>query len=263
MMTSPLPTLFVPHGSPMFALEPGIAGKQLALAAQELPTPRAIVIFSPHWETSVPVVGAATRFETIHDFHGFDPRLYELHYPAAGCPDAAAQVVAALKQAGFDVQVDTERGLDHGAWVPLMHLFPDADVPVIPVSIQHHGGPAHAYRVGQVLAHLRHKGLLVIGSGNLTHNLGDWHRAISTSGSTPAYVQEFSDWVASRLSAGDIQALLNYRQTEKNGVQAHPRDEHFLPFFTALGAAGETPQAEAIYRGISDIVLAMDGYRFH
>ena len=262
-MNASLPALFVPHGSPMFAIEPGIAGQQLAIAAREIPTPRTIVIFSPHWETSIPVVGVAPRLDTIHDFHGFDPRLYTISYPAAGCPDAATQVVTALRGAGFDVATDTTRGLDHGAWVPLLHMFPDADIPVIPVSIQHHGGPQHAYQVGQALAPLRSKGFLIVGSGNLTHNLGDWHRAVLTSGSSPSYVQEFADWVADRLRSGDVSALLNYRQTEKSGVRAHPRDEHLLPFFTALGAAGQKPKAEAIHRGISDIVLAMDGYRFH
>jgi 4,5-DOPA dioxygenase extradiol len=261
-MKNPLPTLFVPHGSPMFALAPGLAGRRIAEAARQLPTPRAIVIFSPHWETANPTVSTATRLDTIHDFHGFDSRLYAIHYPVAGCPDAAKEVVATLQTAGFDVDTDTSRGLDHGAWVPLMHMFPDANVPVIPVSIQHHGGPAYAYRVGQALAPLRHQGFLIIGSGNMTHNLADWQMAMSTSGSTPAYVNAFADWVTDRLESGDVSGLLNYRTTEKSGVRAHPRDDHLLPFFTALGAAGASPRPEAIHRGIADAVLAMDAYRF-
>jgi 4,5-DOPA dioxygenase extradiol len=247
----------------MFALEPGIAGHRMASAAQEIPTPRAIVIFSPHWETNDPTVGINPQLETIRDFQGFDSRLYSIQYPAAGCPSAAARVVNALKAEGFAVATDEKRGLDHGAWVPLMHMFPDADVPVIPVSIQHHGGPLHAYRVGQALAALRDEGFLIIGSGNLTHNLRDWLHAMRTEGSTPPYVSEFSDWVANRLKAQDIQALLNYRQTQSAGLRAHPRDEHLLPLFTALGAAGKKFRVESIHQGISEVVLAMDTYRFH
>lgn len=263
MMSTSLPTLFVPHGSPMFALEPGIAGSRMASAAREIPTPRAIVIFSPHWETATPTVGVSPQLETIHDFQGFDSRLYSMHYPAAGCPSAAIDVVNALKASGFAVTTDESRGLDHGAWVPLMHMFPDADVPVIPVSIQHHGGPEHAYRIGQALAGLRHDGFLIVSSGNLTHNLRDWLHAMRSAGSTPSYVSEFSEWVAGRLKAHDIQGLLNYRKTQSSGLRAHPRDEHLLPLFTALGAAGNKFRAETIHHGISEVVLAMDTYRFH
>ncbi len=262
MTNTGLPTLFVPHGSPTFALEPGIAGSRMASAAREIPTPRAIVIFSPHWETNDPTVGTSPQLETIHDFHGFDSRLYSIHYPAAGCPSAAARVIDALEAEGFVVATDGKRGLDHGAWVPLMHMFPDADVPVIPVSIQHRGGPEHAYRVGQALADLRHEGFLIVGSGNLTHNLRDWLHAMRNTGSTPPYVSEFSGWVANRLKVHDIQSLLNYRQTQSAGLRAHPRDEHLLPLFTALGAAGETFRTERIHQGISEVVLAMDTYRF-
>ena len=129
------PALFVPHGSPMFALQPGAVGPALAAAVQRLSTPRAIVVISPHWETNIPTVGAASQLETIHDFGGFDPRLFEIQYPATGCPEAAQQVVEALRDAGFPAAVDSERGLDHGAWVPLRYMFPDADVPIVPLSM--------------------------------------------------------------------------------------------------------------------------------
>mgnify|MGYP003493302529 FL=1 len=140
-MSAPRFVLFVPHGSPMFALHPGAAGAAMTQLAAQLGTPRAIVVVSPHWETSVPTVGFATRPETIHDFGGFDPRLYEMHYPATGCPEVAAQVVAALQAAGLPVAQDAQRGLDHGAWIPLRQMFPDADVPVVPLSVQSHLGP--------------------------------------------------------------------------------------------------------------------------
>ncbi len=235
----------------------------MANLAAELPSLRAVVIVSPHWETQAPTVGCGSALETLHDFHGFDPRLYSLRYPAVGSPAAAREVVNALADAGLEADIDNKRGLDHGAWVPLMHIFPEADIPVVPLSIQHHQGPKHAYRVGQALEGLRHRGFLIIGSGNLTHNLSDWRDAMMNGKKTPAYVQHFSDWVASRLAAGDIASLLNYRDHENGGRLAHPRDEHLLPFFTALGAAGPSPQAQAFHRGIDDVVLAMDGYRFH
>ena len=257
------PVLFVPHGSPMFALHPGAAGAAMTRMAARLGTPRAIVVVSPHWETRIPTVGIASRLETIHDFGGFDPRLFEIHYPATGCPEAAQTLVAALQSAGIPVATDAERGLDHGAWVPLRQMYPDADVPVIPLSVQHHGGPQHAYQVGRALAPLASQGFLIVASGNITHNLRDWQLSSLQGQATPVYVQQFADWIHEQLSGRHVDALLNYRHTQASGTLAHPRDEHLLPLFTALGAAGPDAQPEAFFRGISDHVIAMDGYAFH
>ena len=153
-MTQTQTALFVPHGAPTFALRPGAAGAALVRQAQLLPAPRAIVIVSAHWDTAVPTVGFADRLETIHDFWGFPDELYSIRYPATGCREAAEEVVAAIKSAGLPVEKDAERGLDHGAWVPLRLMFPEADVPVIPLSIQSRGGPQQAYALGQALAPL-------------------------------------------------------------------------------------------------------------
>ena len=245
----------------MFALQPGAAGAAMAEVAAQLGTPRAIVVVSPHWETALPTVGFATRPETIHDFGGFDPRLYEMQYPATGCPEVAARVVSALQNAGLPVAQDAQRGLDHGAWIPLRQMFPDAHVPVVPLSMQSHLGPAHAYRVGQALADLAQEGILVVASGNITHNLRDFMAVRMHGGSAPAYVQTFADWVHTHLTARDVQGLLAYRQ-QSAGQHAHPTDEHLLPLFTALGAAGVDAQPQAFFRGISDHVIAMDGYVF-
>lgn len=255
--------LFVPHGAPTFALNPGAAGAALAQAAQAFATPRAILVVSPHWETDVPTVGTATQLETIYDFGGFDPRLYDIRYPATGCPEAAKLVASALQAQGLPVQLDPRRGLDHGAWVPLLHMFPDADIPVVPLSIQSHAGPAQAYRVGQALATIAQSDILVVASGNVTHNLRDYGHARMSGGQTPAYVHSFADWVCARLIAKDLDALINYRRTSADGVRAHPSEEHLLPLFTAMGAAGAHAQAEPFFRGVSDYVIAMDGYRFH
>jgi 4,5-DOPA dioxygenase extradiol len=260
---SPSPTaLFVPHGAPTFALRPGAAGAAISDAALALHQPRAIIIVSAHWDTAHPTVGFAERPETIHDFWGFPDELYTLHYPATGCREAANEVVAAIKTAGLPVAADAERGLDHGAWVPLRLMFPDADVPVIPLSIQSRGGPQQAYALGQALAPLAAQGFLVIASGNVTHNLRDYQQAAQNNGLTPAYVRQFTDWLAERLAAHDIPALLDYRRQAPGAVQAHPTDEHLLPLFVALGAAGEAAQAERFHAGIDNYVIAMDAYQF-
>lgn len=255
--------LFVPHGAPTFALQPGAAGAAMEQVARTIPAPRAIVVISPHWETAAPTVGFATQLQTIYDFGGFDPRLYEIRYPATGCPEVAQQVVAALQAHGFVVQQDAQRGLDHGAWIPLRQMFPSADIPVVPLSVQTHLGPEHAYRVGQALAALAQQGLLVIGSGNITHNLRDYQMASMAGGQPPDYVQGFADWVCQRMVDHDVAALLNYRQASPGGARAHPSEDHLLPLFTALGAAGADAQPAPFYRGISDYVIAMDGYTFH
>ena len=247
----------------MFALEPGAAGAAMSAIAAGISRPRAILVISPHWETDIPTVGTAARLNTIHDFHGFDQRLYQIQYPATGCPEAAAEVIDTIERQGIPVTSDKERGLDHGAWTPLRQMFPDADVPIVPLSIQHHGGPRHAYRIGQALAPLAQRGFLIIASGNITHNLRDWQVARSGASIDIAYVARFADWVNETLTHKDIDTLLDYRSNRDDGRRAHPRDDHFLPLFTAIGAAGSEAQPEAFHRSISERVIAMDGYRFH
>jgi len=246
----------------MFALHPGAAGAAMSQIAATLDAPRAIVVLSPHWDTALPTVGTATQLQTIHDFGGFDPRLYEMQYPATGCPEVAAQVLAALQSAGLTVSQDAQHGLDHGAWIPLRQMFPDADIPVVPLSMQSHQGPEHAYRVGQALASLATQNILILASGNITHNLRDFMQVSMQGGPAPSYVQNFADWIHTHMVARDVPSLLAYRQ-QIAGQRAHPTDEHLLPLFTALGAAGSGAQPEAFFRGISDHVIAMDGYTFH
>ncbi len=255
-----LPSLFVPHGAPTFILDPGAAGAALARTATALARPRAIVIVSAHWDTAQPTVGAARRPETIHDFWGFPAPLYDIRYPATGCEEASSEVLAALAAAGMPALRDEHRGLDHGAWIPLSLMFPDADVPVVPVSIQSRLGPAHHLALGRALAPLAARGLLVIGSGNLTHNLGDYQRVRSTGGQVPGYVREFADWVYARMQAGDEAGLVDYRRLSPAGVRAHPTEDHLLPLYVALGAGG--PRVERLHAGVDDYVLAMDVFAF-
>ncbi len=261
-MTQTLPTLFVPHGAPTFALRPGAAGAAIVAAARALPKPRAIVIISAHWETQVLTVSFADKLETIHDFYGFPEALHVMRYPATGCREAAEIIVATIRAAGLPVTQDAERGLDHGAWVPLRLMFPEAEVPIIPLSIQSHAGPEQAYRLGQALAPLTNQGFLIIGSGNVTHNLRDYQMAARNGGQTPTYVRQFTDWLADRLNTGDIPALLDYRQQAPGAVRAQPTDEHLLPLFVALGAGGEGATVERFHAGIDNYVIAMDAYTF-
>lgn len=260
--TNSLPSLFVPHGAPTFVLNPGAAGAALKTVAQTLPRPRAIVIVSAHWDTEIATVGTADRLETIHDFWGFPEVLYTLRYPATGCREAAEEVAAAIAAAGLAVARDPARGLDHGAWVPLSLMFPDADVPVIPLSLQSVGGPEQAWQLGRALAPLAERGFLIVGSGSITHNLRDYQLARHDGGNAPGYVREFADWLADRIAAGDLPALLDYRRQAPGALRAHPSDEHLLPLYVALGAAGERAQASRFHAGIDDYVIAMDGYAF-
>lgn len=254
--------VFVPHGAPTFALDPGAAGAAMSQLARQLSTPRAIIVVSPHWDTAVPTVSTATQLETIYDFYGFPEALYRIKYPATGCPEGAQEVVAALQKRFDHVATDPTRGLDHGAWTPLRQMFPDADIPIIAVSNQSHAGTAHALAMGEALEELTHKGFLVIGSGNITHNLGDYRMAAMQGGQTPAYVQCFADWVESELTNHHVQRMIDYRQHSREGVRSHPTEDHLLPLFVAMGAAGKDANAKAFYRGISSYVIAMDGYTF-
>ncbi|WP_426689426.1 DODA-type extradiol aromatic ring-opening family dioxygenase [Rhodanobacter ginsengiterrae] len=254
-----LPSLYISHGSPMTALQPGLTGTRLAELAGALPKPTAIVLASAHWLSRRPHVGSAALPETIHDFGGFPAPLYQLRYPAPGAPALAGQVMQLLAE--LAPVADPRRGLDHGAWVPLRLLYPQADIPVVPISIQPELGPAHHYALGQALAPLRDEGVLLIGSGSITHNLHDLGAGYSDERQAP-YVKPFIDWIEQKLAAGDIDALLDYRRQAPFAQRAHPTDEHLLPLFVALGAAGTSAHAQRIDAGIDMGLLAMDIYRF-
>lgn len=259
-MTIP-PSLYISHGSPMTALQPGLTGVRLSELAVAMPRPKAIVIASAHWLSRTALVGGAAQPQTIHDFRGFPEPLYRLRYPAPGAPDLAGHMVELLTAAGFSAHLDRSRGLDHGAWAPLRLLYPAADIPVVPVSLQPELGPQHQFALGQALAPLRADGVLVIGSGSITHNLHDLAAGYSDDHPAP-YVKPFIAWIEARLAVGDIDALLDYRRQAPFAERAHPTDEHLLPLFVALGAAGATARAQRIDAGIDRGLLAMDIYRF-
>jgi 4,5-DOPA dioxygenase extradiol len=257
-----LPTLFLSHGSPMHAIEPGAAGKAWEALGRTLPRPRAVLIASAHWETSVPMLTGNPKPETIHDFGGFPEELYTLRYPAAGAPALAARAVALLKDAGITAGVDGCRGRDHGAWAPLLHMYPLHDVPVVQVSVQPALGTLHHVALGRALAPLADDGVLVVGSGHTTHNLRDW-LANPRRHEPLRYAQAFADWLQERLLAHDTTALVHYREQAPEAARAHPTEEHFLPLHVAWGAAGDGARAERVVTGFEGGALAMDSWLFH
>lgn len=253
-----LPSLFISHGSPMLALEPGASRPALARLAAQLPRPRAIVVMSAHWETTELRVTSNPYPPTWHDFGGFPAALYAVQYPAPGDPQLAEQVRQRLNEAGLPTTLDAKRPFDHGAWVPLSLMYPAADIPVVQVSLPSQHGPAYQQQVGQALAALREEGVLLIGSGSITHNLRelDWHAGPE---SVEPWALAFRDWMIDKLAAGDTPALHDYRRQAPFAVRNHPSDEHLLPLYFARGA-GERFAIE--HQGFTLGALGMDIYRF-
>lgn len=253
------PALFLSHGAPTFALEPGAAGAQLGALGRALRKPVAVVIVSPHWQTRGVEIGAASQPETVHDFGGFPSALYRIRYPAPGAPDVARRVQQALGDAGIQASLNERHGLDHGAWVPLMHLFPDADVPVVQVSMPVDLDAAKAHDLGRGLAALAQEDVLVIGSGSLTHNLYEFRTGPAEEA---AYAREFSLWVRQAVVEGDRDRLVATLERAPHARRAHPTPEHFLPLLVALGAAQDVLPATVLDGGIRHGVLAMESYVF-
>ncbi|HEY2684838.1 MAG TPA: class III extradiol ring-cleavage dioxygenase [Steroidobacteraceae bacterium] len=254
---SSAPSLFVSHGAPTFALEPGLLGPALSQLGRDIrPRVTAILVVSAHWQTHGVRVMAAARPETVHDFGGFPEELYALRYPAPGAPQYAAKACALLASAGFASELDASRGLDHGAWVPLRYLAPEADLPVFQVSLPEDADPKTAFDIGKALAPLRAEGVLLMGSGSLTHNLHDVFRGTVDR----EYAQNFTRWVESSLKKDDTDALLDYRARAPEALRAHPSDEHFLPLLTAMGARAGGDRLRILSGGVTYGVLSMDSF---
>lgn len=258
-----LPTLFVSHGSPMLALQDSPARRFLQGLGAELPRPKAILAVSAHWETIAgPAVSLATQPRTIHDFGGFPRVLFEIQYPAPGAPEFAARAAGLLEDAGFAVGRSADRGLDHGAWVPLSLMYPDAEVPVAQLSILHGATAAEHEKLGQALSRLREEGVLIIGSGSMTHNLYEF-RGQGIDAAAANWVSDFAEWMNARLEQGDRDALLDYRKRAPFAEKNHPTDEHLMPLYVALGAAGKEAKATRLHASVEHGVLAMDVYAFN
>jgi 4,5-DOPA dioxygenase extradiol len=257
-----LPILFLSHGSPMQAIESGIASRTWSALGRTLPRPKAVLMVSAHWESTVPMLTGNPKPQTVHDFGGFPDALYALRYPAPGSPDLAARAVALLKASGITAGVDGCRGLDHGAWVPLLHMYPDHAIPVVQMSVQPELGTAHHVALGRALAPLAREGVLIVGSGHATHNLRDWMTQRGRGDPMP-YAKAFARWLDERLAAHDTQALVDYRERAPDAARAHPSEEHILPLHVAWGAAGNGARVERILTGFEGPALALDSWLFH
>lgn len=268
------PALFISHGSPMFAIEPGDTGPALRAFGQSLlgtsvdgpATPlRAVVLMSPHWMDHGIAVMRQAQPGTWHDFGGFAPVLYTLQYPAPSDTALADRVIGCFAAAGMPARADAQRPFDHGAWVPLMHLLPQAQVPVVQVALPVGAGPADVLAMGRALAPLRAEGVLVVGSGSMTHNLREFFTT-QPPRDAPAspYVERFARWVEQRVRDNDLAGLLGYEATGPEALRAHPSDDHFLPLFFALGAGGwgrdAAPRVDYLSREVVHGLLAMDAF---
>ncbi|HQT65265.1 MAG: dioxygenase [Acidocella sp. 20-57-95] len=257
------PVLFLSHGSPMTALMDTPARHFLAgLGAALAERPKAILVVSAHWESAAPMLNAVAENTTIHDFYGFPRALYQLHYNAPGAPGLARNIAEILQKAGFQAGVDEARGLDHGAWVPLLLAYPEAEIPVLQLSVQTHLGTAHHVRLGEALAPLRAQGVLILGSGSFTHDLRRFRGSEAIDAPETPDVTAFSDWMDEKIKAHDVPALVNYRSLAPHAVDEHPTEEHLLPLYVALGAAGPGAQTTRLHQSVEFGFLRMDSYAF-
>lgn len=252
-----MPVVFISHGAPDASLNAPDAMACWRRIAQHLPAPHAILAVSAHWQARQPTASLSGAPETIHDFAGFAPQLHRMQYPAPGAPALAERAVALLNQSGIAAELHPTRGLDHGGWVPLSVLYPHANVPVTQLSLILNGSAAQHLVMGQSLAPLRNEGVLILTTGAITHNFGwlDWH---AHAAAEAPEARAFADWVGEQIAAGNVPALIGYRDTAL-GMAAHPSEEHLSPLFVGLGAAegdaAQRYQPRFAYGG-----LAMDAY---
>jgi len=260
-MTERFPAVFVSHGAPTLPMEASLARDFLAGLGGVLGRPQAILVVSAHWESGDAAISGVDRPETIHDFFGFPQELYGLSYPAPGAPELAARVNKLLGEKGVATHVHPTRGLDHGAWVPLLLMYPDADIPVTQLTVQPEQEPGHHLQLGEALRPLRDDGVLILGSGGATHNLYEFGRH-RRDAPPPAWVTSFQEWLAHTVEGGNKDDFLHYRERAPDAARNHPSEEHFLPIFVAAGAGDPGVVGRRIHRSHSYGILAMDAYRF-
>ena len=262
-MTQRMPSLFVSHGSPMTAIMDTPTHRWFKTFAAEIPRPHAILIASAHFESDAPVFTSDARPEMIYDFGGFPRALHEIVYAAPGDPDLALQAAQMVHAAGFRTGLVQDRGFDHGTWVPLKLMYPDADIPVVQISVQHEEGAAYHIELGRALAPLREDGLLIMGSGSLTHNLWELSRNRGdVNAKAKDWVVDFTEWVAQKVEAGESEEIARYRERAPFAKENHPRDEHFLPLPFAMGAGGENMKGRRVHASYDYGLLAMDAFLF-
>lgn len=256
-MSARAPVMFIGHGSPMFAIEPGKPGKLLREFGENFTNVTAVLVISPHWMTRGLEITAANSLETIHDFGGFPHELYQLQYTAPGSATVAQTVQAALTGGEFDAVLNHSRGRDHGAWVPMIHLLPAENLPVLQLSLDANLNAQALVSMGNVLKQLREQGIAIIASGSLTHNLYE----IQPLNAKPAeYVQRFTHWVREHVKVRDVQALSSPHLHSDDFTRAHPTAEHYLPLLIAMGASDELDSLSVLDGEIQHGVISMESY---
>ena len=260
-MPERFPAIFVSHGAPTLPLERSPAQAFISGLGSTLGKPTAILVISAHWESGEAAVSSVVRPETIHDFYGFPQELYRMAYPAPGAPELASRVSELFREKGIPTQVHPTRGLDHGAWVPLMLMYPQADIPVTQLTVQPERGADFHFKLGEALRPLRDEGILILASGGATHNLYEFGRH-RRDAPPPEWVTAFQEWLASIIESGNKSEFLDYRVNAPHAARNHPSEEHFLPIFVAAGASSPGTAGKRIHRSHSYGILAMDAYRF-
>ena len=256
-MTQKAPTCFISHGAPSFAIEQDELSDYLYDLGQSLKNVKAILIVSPHWQTQQLEVMTTAKPTTIHDFYGFPEALYSLQYPASGNPSLARQVIELLAQHKIDATENSSQGYDHGAWVPLIHLLPKHQLPVFQISLPTNFNPKMTFDLGKAIASLRDEGVMIIGSGGLTHNLYE----LQPKESKPEhYIEEFVNWMDDKVKSRDFEQLVNYRTLAPHSKRAHPTDEHLLPLFIALGASDDNEELTIVENQIYYGILSTKSY---
>ena len=249
------PSVFVSHGSPITALETGPYAQALGIFGKSV-SPGTILVISAHWQDPGIRIASAPRPELIYDFGGFPRELYELKYPASGSPELAAEVGVELRGAGFEVMLDDRRGWDHGVWVPLRLMFPEARIPVVQISLPMQWSAEELFRVGEALSGFRKKGTLILGSGGIVHNLRllNWAKKDAPA---EGWAQEFQDWVRGAIEGRDLASLFQYERLAPHAARAVPTPEHFAPLFSVLAAAEGYTNVATIFEGIEHGNMSM------
>lgn len=254
-----MPSLFIAHGAPTLVLEDNSYTRFLKEYARNLPKPKAIILFTAHWESPVPLISGVQQYDMIYDFYGFSEEMYSMVYPAKGDFNLATKIQEAFSNQGINSQIDVSRGIDHGAWVVLQLLYPQADIPVAVLSVNPTLSPGEQYNLGKALSKLREEDILIIGSGGTVHNL----RSVNwRSTSVDNWAMEFEDWLKDHVEKWNLPSLFDYEQKAPFATQAVPRNEHFIPLLLAMGAADSSCHASLLYREFQYGNLSLTCWKF-
>lgn len=260
MSNKTLPTVFVSHGPPSLVMEDIPARTFLKDLGKRYCDVETVLCISAHWQSNKPTVNAVKEHETIHDFYGFQPELYNIKYTANGEPELAEKTRDLINKASIKCEIDYHRGLDHGAWVPLKLMFPEADVPVFQLSIQTNLNPSDHYELGKAIKSLRKEGVLILGSGGAVHPLG--YAPLRPGARTDQWALDFDKWLGETVVNGNVMDLINYREISPFPERAHPYPDHFMPLLTTIGAAGPGAKGKIIHNSWYWGDLGMAAYEF-